>query len=256
MLTTTAISPITQRLDSLGLALSVEDGWLKLASGPCKVDAACGLDAPGLWKLVGRGRGAHKAFEIPLDAALKGTDALDSEDDPEAQVVSMATLWATQTIDGAVPPGWAPPPRERLDELVPAATLSFRSGSFIEPVRLVVDERTLRVEVSLGKFDDPMPASRHEWAVELLADISNLRLVRAGLRVGPGHGGSIEAAIDLTGAPPPLAEALLPVAVAALRHCFVFYVTTATLIGDAGCASRLLDASPDRFTLSTRSHKK
>ncbi|MCH6563475.1 MAG: MmgE/PrpD family protein, partial [Myxococcales bacterium] len=36
-------------VDRLGLALSIEAGWLKLASGPCKVDAACGLDAPGLW---------------------------------------------------------------------------------------------------------------------------------------------------------------------------------------------------------------
>jgi len=131
MLTTTVISPITQRLDSLGLALSVEDGWLKLASGPCKVDAACGLDAPGLWKLVGHGRGVRKVFEIPLETMLQRIDTVELDDEPDTLVVSMVASWAEQTIDGTVPPGWAPPPRERLDELVPAATLSFRSGSFI-----------------------------------------------------------------------------------------------------------------------------
>lgn len=256
MLTAPAHSPITERLDKLGLALSIEDRWLTLTSRPRKGEAVCGLDAPGLWKLVGHGRGVRKVFEIPLETTLQRIDTLELDDEPDTLVVSMVASWAEQTIDGTVPRGWSPPSRERLDELVPASALSFRSGSFIEPARLVADERTLRVQVSLGTFDDAMPASRRKWAVGLIADVSRLRLVRAGLRVRLGQGGSIEAAIDLTGAPAPLAEALLPIAVDALRHCFVFYVTAATLIGDAGCPSRLLDASPNFFTPSRRSHKK
>ncbi len=255
MLTAIATPPITERLERLGLTLSIEDGWMKLVSRECKVDADCGLDAPALWKRVGHGTGAHRVFEVPLETTLDRVDTLELDDDPRGQVVSMVATWAEQTIEGGVPRGWAPPPRERLDQLVPAAALSFRSGSFIEPARLVADERTLRVQVSLGSFDDAMAASRRKWAVELLADVSSLRLVRTGLRVRLGHGASIEAAIDLTGAPAPIAEALLPVAVDALRHCFVFFVTTATLIGDSGCPSRLLDASPSHFTSSTRSRK-
>ena len=201
---------------------------------------------------------AASRMSLPADtswALRDDTTAAFLDDDPLGQVVSMVATWAEQTIEGGLPRGWAPPPRERLDELVPAAALSFRSGSFIEPARLVADERTLRVQVSLGSFDDAMAASRRKWAVELLTDVSRLRLVRAGLRVRPGHGESIEAAIDLTGAPAPIAEALLPVAVDALRHCFVFFVTTATIIGDSGCPSRLLDASPSHITSSTRSRK-
>ena len=255
MLTATATQPITERLDRLGLTLSIEGGWMKLVSRHCKVDAACGLDAPGLWKHLGHGPGVHGVFEVPLETTLDRVETLELDDDPLGQVVSMVATWAEQTIEGGLPRGWAPPPRERLDELVPAAALSFRSGSFIEAARLVADERTLRVQVSLGSFDDAMAGSRRKWAVALLTDVARLRLVRAGLRVRPGHGESIEAAIDLTGAPAPIAEALLPVAVDALRHCFVFFVTTATIIGDSGCPSRLLDASPSHITSSTRSRK-
>ena len=251
MLTATAMQPIKERLDPLGVTLSIQDGWLKLTSRHQKIDADCGLDAPGLWKPVGYG----SVFEFPLETTLHRIDALELDDDPRVQVVSMVASWAQQTIDGGVPRGWAPPPRDRLDELIPAAALSFRSGSFIEPARLEADERTLRVQVSLGRLDDPMPASRREWVGLLLAAVSSVRLLRAGLRTRPGHGGSIEAAIDLTGAPAPIAEALLPIAVDALRHCFVFFVSTATIIGDAGCPSRMLDASPSRNTPSTRSRK-
>ncbi len=254
MLTATATQPITERLERLGLRLSIEDGWMKL-SRDGKVDADGGLDAPGLWKDLGHGTGAHRVFEVPLETTLDRVDTLELDDDPLGQVVSMVATWAEQTIDGGVPRGWAPPPRDRLDQLVPAAALSFRSGSFIEAARLVADERTLRVQVNLGGVDEAVAASRRKWAVELLVDVSSLRLVRAGLRVRPGHGESIEAAIDLTGAPAPIAAALLPVAVDALRHCFVFFVTTATLVGDAGCPSRLLDASPSHFTSSIRSRK-
>ncbi len=233
------------------LTTTIEDGWLKLASGYREVGADRGLDAPGLWKPVGGGG----EFEVPLETMLRRVDALDVDEDPRAQIVSMVASWAEQTIDGGVLRDWAPPPRELLDELVPAAALSFRSGSFIEPARLVADAGTLRVQISLGRFEDPMPKSRRKWVARLLAAVSSLRLVRAGLRARLGLGGSIEAAIDLTGAPAPIAEALLPVAVDALRHCFVFFVPTATLIGDAGCSSRLLDASPIRNTSSTRSRK-
>jgi hypothetical protein len=232
---------------------SIQHGWLKLESDSRQFDADCGLDAPGPWKPVGHGNEAHWAFEVPLETLLGRVESLEPDEDPQGQVVSMVTSWAQQTIDGGVPRGWAPPPRERLDELVPAAALSFRSGSFIEPALLVADAGTLRVQVSLGKFDEAIPASRREWVAQLLAAISGLRLIRAGLRVRLGHGGSIEAAIDLTGAPTPIAEALLPVAVDALRHCFALYVPTATLIGDAACPSRMLDASPSCNTSLTRS---
>lgn len=234
---------------------SIRHGWLKLDSGHRDFDADCGLDAPGLWKLIGHGPEAHRVFEVPLATLLDRVETLDPDDDPQQQVVSMVATWAQQTIDGGVPRDWTPPPRERLDELVPAAALSFRSGSFIEPARLVADASTLRVQVSLGRVDDAIPASRREWVAQLLRAISGLRLLRAGLRVSPGHGGSIEAAIDLTGAPTAIAEALLPVAVDALRHCFVSYVPTATLIGDSACPSRMLDTSPSRNTSSTRSLK-
>jgi hypothetical protein len=233
--------------------MSIRNGWLKLVSDHSEIDADCGLDAPALWKPVGHGTESHRAFEVPLAMLIRRVETLDPDEDPQGQVISMVTSWAEQTIDGGVPRDWTPPSRERLDELVPAAVLSFRSGSFIEPARLVADDRTLRVQVSLGRFDDAIPASRREWAAQLLAAISGLRLVRAGLRARQGHGGSIEAAIDLSGAPAPIAEALLPVAVDALRQCFKFYVPAATLIGDAACPSRMLDASPSRDTSCSRS---
>ena len=183
-----------------------------------------------------------------MEKTLARVDTIDFDDDPASQVVSMIESWAEQTIDGGTPKGWASPPRDRLDELVPAAALTFRSGSFIEAARLVADDNTLRVQVSLGRLDSTAPAARREWINLLLAGTSSLRMVRVGFRAGDDRGGSIEAAVDLTGAPAPIAEALLPVAVDALRHCFVYFVPIATLIGDAGCPSRLLDTAPSRIT--------
>lgn len=231
-----------------GITLTTGDGWLRVSRPGRAGPAAIGLDAPGLWKQSG----TQHVFDAPLAATVARVEELDGDGDAQAAVASMLASWAMQTIGGGVPRGWTPPPDDRLAELVPAAALSFHSGSFIEAARLVAGERTLRVQVSLGRLDITAPAARRAWADELIAGTSRLRMVRVGLRAAPAGNpddrASIEAAVDLTGAPRPIAEALLPAAVDALRHCFVFFVPTATLIGDAGCASRVLDTTPSRIT--------
>ena len=257
LLTAQTIARTSERLAELGLRpdrpntwtgrdlhLSTEDGWLRFGTQRSLPAAFESLDAPGLWKASSAG---GRIFEAPLEAILQRIDdagSHDQPDHPEPAVIAMLAAWAVQTLDGDGRQGWAPPAVERLTELVPPAARSVRSGSLLESAKLVSDERTLRLQVCLGRIDTPLSDQRRRWVDRLVADARRLRLVRVALR-GVGEAATaIEAAIDLTGAPAAISEAMLPVAVDALRHCFDFLAPTATIVGDAQCVSRVLDTVP------------
>jgi len=189
-------------------------------------------------------------FEAPLQAIIERIDDVGLDDHPGVEAVSLLAAWAIDTLDGRVPSGWMPPSTDRLNELVPAAGLTFRAGPFIEPARLISEKNALRVQVTLGRIDPTLSAVRRKWVKRLVAESERIRLARVGLCEADDGQVSIEAAIDLTGAPPAIAEALLPIAVDALRHCFTFLVPTTTLIGDARCSSRVLETEPTRLILS------
>ncbi len=255
-LTARTIARTTDRLAELGLHpdrrngwsgadlhLSIDDGWLCFRAKRQPTASSGGLDAPGLWKPSTAG---GRVFEAPLAAILQRIDDAGLDDHPEVAVISMLATWAVQTLDGNGRNGWAPPAVERLNELVPPAALSFRTGSLLEPARLVSRDRALRVQVSLGRIDPALSDERRQWVDRLVTDARRLRLVRVDIRSTGEAATSIEAAIDLTGAPAAIGEAMLPVAVDALRHCFNFLAPTATIVGDARCASRVLDTVPSR----------
>jgi len=259
-LTARTIARTNDRLAELGLQpdrpnawsgedlhLSIDGGWLCFKTKRSPAAASGGLDAPGLWKPSTAG---GRVFEAPLEAILQRIDDTGLDDNPEVAVITMLATWAVQTLDGRGRKGWAPPAVDRLDELVPPAALSFRTGSLLEPARLVRLDRTLRVQVSLGRIDPALSAERRQWVDCLVDDARRLRLVRVDIRSTGEAATSIEAAIDLTGAPAAIGEAMLPVAVDALRHCFNFLAPTATIVGDARCASRVLDTMPNCFTPS------
>lgn len=265
-LTEQTIARTSDRLEKLGLTpdrpntwsgedlhLSVEGGWLRFSTTRSATVASGGIDAPGLWK---QSLDGGRVFDAPLDAILRrlddaGVDDHDDHDDhdnhddpPEVALVVMLAAWAQSTLGGNARKGWAPPAVERLDELIPPAALSFRIGSLLEPCRLVSLEHTLRLEVCLGRVDQSLSAERRHWVDRLVQDARRLRLVRVERRAAGEESTTIEASIDLTGAPATIGEAMLPIAVDALRHCFEFLAPTATILGDAQCASRLLDTMP------------
>lgn len=256
VLNTLTMPRLTDRLAELGFQykrpnrwtgsqaiLTIEGGWLNLTTRRRPKAASSSPATPGLWKWrPGTGRGRSRVFEAPLQAIVERIDDVGLDDHPGVEAVSLLTAWAIDTLDGRVPNGWTPPSTDRLDELVPAAALSFRAGSFIEPARLISEKHTLRVQVTLGRIDPTLSTERRKWVTRLVAESDRIRLAR--LDLCPA---SIEAVIDLTGAPPAIAEALLPIAVDALRHCFTFLVPTTTLIGDARCSSRVLETEPTRL---------
>ncbi len=261
MLNTLSIPRLTDRLAELGFQyqrpnrwtgpdaiLTTEGDWLCLTTRRRAKDASS--SPAGLWKQrPGTGREKARVFEAPLEAIVERIDDVGLDDQPGVETVSLLTAWAIDTLDGGVSDDWTPPSTDRLDELVPATALTFRAGSFIEPARLISDDRTLRVQVTLGRIDPTISTARLKWVKRLVADSDRIRLARLELcRTDDGQA-SIEAAIDLTGAPPAIAEALLPIAVDALRHCFTFLVPITTLIGDARCSSRVLETEPTRLVL-------
>ena len=253
-LTARTIARTNDRLAELGLQpdrpnawsgedlhLSIDGGWLCFSTKRSPPAASGGLDAPGLWK---QSTGGGRVFEAPLGAIMQRIDDTGFDDHAEEAVIAMVATWAVQTLDGTGARGWAPPAVERLDELLPPAALSFQSGSLLEPCTLVSLEHTLRVHVCLGRIDPALSDARRRWVDRVVADARRLRLVRVELRAPGEAPAMIEAAIDLTGAPAAIGEAMLPLAVDALRHCFEFLALTATIVGDAQCASRVLDTVP------------
>ncbi len=229
------------------LQLSLDGGWLRFSTQRSATVASGGIAAPGLWKQSTDG---DRVFEAPLEAILRRlddpevADGDDHDDPPEVALIAMLAAWALSTLDGNARKGWAPPAVERLDELIPPAALSFSSGSLLEPCRLVSLEHSLRLEVCLGRVEQSLSDERRQWVDRLVQDARRLRLVRVEHRASGEESTTIEASIDLTGAPATITEAMLPIAVDALRHCFEFLAPTATIIGDARCASRVLDTVP------------
>ena len=266
LLTEQTSARTTDRLAELGLRpdrpnawsgedlhLSIDGGWLRFSTARSSTAASAGLDSPGLWKPSAVG---GRVFEVPLDAILRRIDDTglhdqidqvdpefddDQGDHPEVAMIAMLSTWAVQTLDGNGRKGWAPPAVERLNELIPPAALSFRSDALLEPCTLVSLEHTLRLQVCLGRIDPALSDVRRGWVDRVVADARRLRLVRVERRGSGDAPAMIEATVDLTGAPAAIGEAMLPLAVDALRHCFEFLALTATIVGDAQCASRVLD---------------
>ena len=102
----------------------------------------------------------------------------------------------------------------------------------------------LALRVPICRTGEQMAAARRQWLDRLVADGSELRLVRVGIRE-PGSGSAlVEAEIDLSGAPSGVLEAALPIALDALGACFSQLAATAAVICDPQCRSRALEQQP------------
>lgn len=236
-----------------GLSLTATRRWVVVADTRPFTEAATAPrdpGPPGLWKHDARGGTGGSVFEIPLAAILQRLGVADADQEARADVARTLVRWAADTAGGRHPAGWQPPAAERLDEIIAGASLGVRAGSDVGRARVVATPAGLVMRLAICRYIGRLPAGREAWLQRLLADASRLRMVRLG--VGPGQDGddagrTVEAQVDLTGAPDCILPAAAVIAAEALAATFSLLVTTATFIGDGRCPSRALAVAPHRF---------
>jgi hypothetical protein len=231
-----------------GMSLTVRHGWLTLsAAGDTRAGAGdtAMLGHPGLWKTAVDDSGDQTlSFDVPLAALLTRLSEGNDQEIDTADAVGALVRWAMETRPGSVLPPWQPPPADQIDSIVPEAARSLRCGPHLQRVTVVAQEGRLALRVPICRAGEQIAAARRQWLDRLLADGSELRMVRVGLRE-PGSGSVlVEAEIDLSGAPAGVLEAALPIALDALRACFSQLAATAAVICDPQCRSRALEQQP------------
>jgi hypothetical protein len=230
------------------VTLTVRHGWLSLiAAGDARAGAGdtAMLGRPGLWKTAVGGSGEETlAFDVPLAALVQGMGDGNDDEIDTVDAVGALVRWALETRPGAVMPPWQPPPADQIDAIVPEAARSLRCGPRLQRVSVTAEEGRLALRVPICRAGEQIAGARRQWLERLLADGSELRMVRVGMRE-PGIGCAlVEAEIDLSGAPGGVLDAALRIALDALHACFSQLVVTAAIICDPQCRSRMLEQDP------------
>jgi len=207
------------------------------------------LGRAGLWKCTTEGNESRCRFDLPPEAVLPEDDGYD-EAAPAAWEAALA--WAMATADGRTPEGWHAPLLEDLGQ--PTTEIIVQHDRFVRHGRLVRSDHalTLRVPI-LGRPRTDLPESRKEYLDELLIDAQNRwRMVRVGL---DSPDASVEAEVNLSGAPHAVMETLVRTAKDALCWFVIWLVGSVDLLADPAVASEALRVRPSGLSRERREHE-
>jgi hypothetical protein len=244
------------RLD--GMSLEIRRGWptLTVVRPDARADPLQGhLGRPGLWKsvaagpLTGRRALVRRVWELPpsvLQTAWEDPAGGDGEEEPPSAFLA-ALSWALATVDGKAPSGWEAPPRDEVEAAIPAGSLTARQGAVLCQGSLVyTPERLALVFPVVRRIPADLPAVRRKWLEAVIVDTQERwRLVRLGVAKMDG-GSSMQAEVDLTGAPRPLLEGLTKSSLAALQCVVRWLLRTADFLVDTGVACQALESALSR----------
>ncbi len=236
-----------------GLTVTSDDRWLTVRA---KVDPGhdpCQLGQPALWKTVVSGdQRVRREFHVPL-ALVEGGDAwADAADDDLAEgrnPLEACLDWAACTAGGEVPPGWTSPPREQVEEWLPAGKLAIQSGPLLRQGALEYASNRLGLAMPIAPAAPAAPAvsaelspARRELLRRVLVDAQNRwRMVRVGMESGQDRP-VVRAEVDFRGAPHFLLEGLFRVGLDALRWVVSWSLWSVALLSDAGVTCRAWEA--------------
>ncbi len=205
---------------------------------------------PGLWKKVATSGRSAPSLELHLPTAVVLPPDEGPDDGDLAGRVAAVVEWVELTARGRTPADWTAPPAEILAAGAPTERLHAQSGRFVVRGHLVVESGRFAVVFPLGPKSPPMDPSRRRWLAALLADAQDRwRMVR--FRSLPGDvagddGFELVAEADLTGAPHDIIEAVLPIAVDALREVVARLLTNVRFLTDPRAQCAVWDFSPPR----------
>lgn len=199
------------------------------------------LGQHGLWRVVRSNGGLAKVFECPAYAQLVPPGVRSALDCDEDRLHTEVCDWAHATARGELRHDWVAPSADEVGAWVDLPRLQVRSGGHITRGELDCDPRRLRLSfpelVGLGQ---ELPPARLAWAQELCLDTqTHWQLARFGIADG-----RVQAEVDLSGVPSPLAEPLLERALEALVFAVAWVLPALAVIADPGVGSATLNRRP------------
>jgi hypothetical protein len=224
-----------QRISRNGIKLTYGDQWIELRSN-LSLDISDPLNAlmgePGIWKLVTYpDRQPWKVFEFPLFITTEN-NAESKAPGEEAQSPLAATLkWAGDTLNGNLLNGWRCPSEEDLMNLLSPKGLTVQCGPYARQGELICTPKRLVLQFPLiFNVCDDLPESHYKWLRNLLIDAQNRwKMVRIGFRYG-SSATSVQAEVDLSGAPLSVLSGLFTVALSALHAVAAWVVPSAEFL--------------------------
>jgi len=214
---------------------------LQTDASPSSGPANDSLGQPGLWRR-GTDDDAVREFHLPL--AILGPGRLD-EDGIDA--LRACVDWALCTGRGVLPNGWTCPPREAIESCIPDGGLTIQSGPIVRQGELVTasDRLALRFPI-VPAVAAALPEARRKWLDRLIAAaLQHWRMVRVDWGGTPERP-SIEAEVDLSGAPHEVLDRLTPIAVDALRWVVEWLLLPANIVADVRVESDLFNVFSER----------
>ena len=230
-----SLNPGSEGDTSNPIRTAFDDQWIELISN-LSPNISDPLDAligrPGLWKLVtDRDDQLWKIFELP--------NAIVTENHPDCETLfeeatspfPAVLQWAKDTINGQQPLGWRCPSKRSIRELYSDGSLTVHCGPFARQGELVCTAKRLALRFPLIiHLSDDLPKSSYDWLRTLLIDAQNRwRLVRIGLR-SASTVPSVQAEVDLTGAPRSVLPGLMTVALSALHALATWVIPAAEFL--------------------------
>jgi hypothetical protein len=201
------------------------------------------LGQPGLWKVIAgpEEKSLQRVFELP--ARVLEVHEEDDDSEEATSPLSACLHWAMQTAEGQPIPGWQPPPRDELEAWIPPYGLAIQTGPIARQGFVICTPERLALRFPVAPSIPPeLPAARRAWLRELLLEAQNRwRMVRVGL-----SDSSVEAEVDLTGAPAVVLEALFRFSLDALRWVVHWLAYPANFLADPTISCRAWESCPLR----------
>ena len=235
----------TNRYRRGGLIFDTDDRWSELRAtngSPPPAPLREPLGTPGLWKWVAD----RRVFDLPPAVIAPAEDEFGATTTPLGGCLE----WALQTAAGKLPEGWQTPDRVEVESWIPRAGLTVQFGRVVRQGTLhhASGRLALRFPI-LPRVPADLSPNKHMWLEEILMDgQSRSRLVRIAFTTN----GSVEAEVDLSGAPHAVIENLFRTGLESLRW-IVEWLEPVDFLVDAGAACRAFEVCPVREQPAERS---
>ncbi len=221
-----------------GIGLAVDDRWLQLKSDSA-LNISDPLNAvngePGIWKLIAdKDRQIRRVFEFPLFIITETNTDFRATSGEIPRAFLEALKWARDTLFDTRLIGWDSPSEQDMMKLLPLSGLTLQCGPYVRQGELICkpDRLLLRFPLILNLSND-LPESHFFWLRKVLMDAQNRwKMVRIVFRHDTSAT-SVQAEVDLSGAPRSVLAGIVTVAISALHAAAAWVVPSAEfLIGN------------------------
>jgi hypothetical protein len=232
-----ALDRRNQRITRNGIRLTFDDQWIQLRSNlPLNISDPLNalMGESGIWKLVtDKDHQPWKVFEFPLFITTEKIADIESPGEAAASHLTAILKWARDTLNGKPLNGWNCLSEQDMMNMFSPKGLTVQCGPYARQGELICKPKRLALRFPLiFNVSDDLPESNYFWLHKLLVDAQNRwKMVRIGFR-RESSATSVQAEVDLSGAPQSVLSGLLTVALSALHAVAAWVVPTAEFLVD------------------------